>query len=83
MEFGNQHYYEITIRQRHRELLREAESSRLLKQANLPQEKRIARLMLKFKQVIELTLSYPAWLAQLQKAWQGMLIRQKKSKCYY
>jgi hypothetical protein len=42
MEFGNQYYYEITIRQRHRELLQEAETARLLKQANLPQKKRIA-----------------------------------------
>jgi hypothetical protein len=51
MEFGNQYYYEITVKQRDRELVREAESYRLLKQANLLQEKRIARLMLKFNQV--------------------------------
>jgi hypothetical protein len=42
MEFGNSYYYEVTIRQRHRELRQEAESYRLLKQANLLQKKRIA-----------------------------------------
>jgi hypothetical protein len=45
MEFGNSYYYEVTTRQRHRELLQEAESYRLLKQANLPQEASSAWLM--------------------------------------
>lgn len=43
MEFGNHYYYEITVRQRHRDLLQEAESSRLLKQADLPPKEKIAR----------------------------------------
>jgi hypothetical protein len=46
MEFSNQHYYEITIKQRYRELLREAEAARLLKEAGLRPEKGIAWLMI-------------------------------------
>jgi hypothetical protein len=47
MEFGNQYYYEKTIQQRHRELLRETESLGLLKQAGLLPKKRIAWPMVK------------------------------------
>jgi hypothetical protein len=42
MEFGNHYYYEITVRQHHKDLLSEAEASRLLKQAGLLPEKGIA-----------------------------------------
>jgi hypothetical protein len=42
MEFGNQYYYEITVRQRHRELLQEAESDRFLKQANLSKKRELS-----------------------------------------